>query len=252
MPAMHCKACWIICTWFCSEIILWVSLGMEMAFTACTGAGSAAHTSLQSGSHRLLLTFLMLVCNMGMWLMKKKVCLKKKKTAADYCLPWVFSLSSLYSTSKPNLKPPVVMGTCSNLTLSSVSTWWYLLISSLFCITGWSRTKHLFFSYYLRWHVLPKVQQFVVDVSTSKDKCGLLTHFTHVILLACVDFPAAPGPKESVAFSCPDCCPIPGVVGVNGCDLVRDSSCTPIGTGGLEESFNSLQTRIISAGTIHI
>lgn len=181
---------------------------------------------------------------------KKPVCLKK--TAADYCLPWVFSLSSLYSTSKPNLKPPVVMGTCSNLTLSSVSTWWYLLISSLFCITGWSRTKHLFFSYYLRWHVLPKVQQFVVDVSTSKDKCGLLTHFTHVILLACVDFPAAPGPKESVAFSCPDCCPIPGVVGVNGCDLVRDSSCTPIGTGGLEESFNSLQTRIISAGTIHI
>lgn len=58
-----------------------------MAFTACTGAGSAAHTSLQSGSHRLLLTFLMLVCNMGMWLMKKTVCLKKKKkTAADYCL----------------------------------------------------------------------------------------------------------------------------------------------------------------------
>lgn len=51
-----------------------------MAFTACTGAGSAAHTSLQSGSHRLLLTFLMLVCNMGMWLMKKKtVCLKKQQ-----------------------------------------------------------------------------------------------------------------------------------------------------------------------------
>lgn len=85
-----------------------------------------------------------------------------------------------------------------------------------------------------------------MDVSTSKDKCGLLTYFTHVILLACVDFPAAPGPKRAWPSPVLIAAPIPGVVGVNGCDLVRDSSCTPIGTGGPEESFNSLQTEGLS------